>query len=110
MAINNLIKYSNNYSNTSGILCQYCRDEPAVNNNGDIVNVVEDNTISSLRIKEKILGQTGDDKTKGVEIMVPLKYPSNFWRAVEMCLINCEINLFLTKSASCVIASTAVAE
>ena len=42
--------------------------------------------------------------------MVPLKYPSNFWRAAEMCLINCEINLFLTKSASCVIAPTAVAK
>ena len=38
-------------------------------------------------------GQTGDDGTKNVEIMVPLKYLSNFWRTLEMSLINREINL-----------------
>ena len=54
-------------------------------------------------------GQTGDDGTKNVEIMVPLKYLSNFWRTLEMLLINCEINLILTWSINCVIASTNVA-
>ena len=38
-------------------------------------------------------GQTGDDGTKNVEIMVPLKYLSNFWRTLQMSLTNCEINL-----------------
>ena len=28
--------------------------------------------------------------------MVPLKYLSNFWRTLEMPLINCEVNLKLT--------------
>ena len=37
-----------------------------------------------------------------VEIMVSLKYLSNFWRTVEMPLINCEINLVLTWSDKCV--------
>ena len=41
--------------------------------------------------------------------MVPLKYLSNFWRILEMSLINCEINLILTWSANCVIVSTNVA-
>ena len=36
--------------------------------------------------------------------MVPLKYLSNFWRTLEMPLINCEVNLILTWSSNCVIA------
>ena len=42
-----------------------------------------------------MLGQTGNDGTKNVEIMVSLKYLSNFWRTLEMPLINCEISLEL---------------
>ena len=38
--------------------------------------------------------------TKDVKIMVPLKYLSNFWRTLEMPLINCDINLILTWSAN----------
>ena len=41
--------------------------------------------------------------------MVPLKYLSNFWRTLEMPLINCEVNLILTWSANCVIVYTNVA-
>ena len=41
--------------------------------------------------------------------MVPLKYISNFWRTLEMSLINCEINLILTWSANCVKVNTNVA-
>ena len=41
--------------------------------------------------------------------MVPLKYLSNFWRTLDIPLINCEINLLLTWSASCVIVSADVA-
>ena len=53
-------------------------------------------------------GQTGDDRTKNVEMMVPIKYLSNFWRTLEMPLINCQINLILTWNANCVIVSTNV--
>ena len=53
-----------------------------------------------------LTGQTGDDGTKTVEIMVPLKYLSNFWRTLEMVLINCEINIILTWSTNCAIVST----
>ena len=48
-----------------------------------------------FKIKEKITGQTSNYVTKNVEIMVPLKYLSNFWRTLEMPLIYCEINLDL---------------
>ena len=51
-------------------------------------------------------GQTGDNGTKGVEIMVQLKYLSNFWRTLEIPLMNCKLNLILTWSANYVIAST----
>ena len=48
----NLIKYSNNYSKTSGILWQYCRDEPAVNDNSVIVDFTVSNYITdSFKIK-----------------------------------------------------------
>ena len=46
-----------------------------------------------------------DGNTKDVEIMLPLKYFSNFWRTFEMQLINCEINLILTWSSTCVITN-----
>ena len=50
-----------------------------------------------------------DDGTKNFEIMVPLKYLSNFRRTLEMSLINCEINLDLNWSKNCIIAVTDVA-
>ena len=56
-----------------------------------------------------LTSQTRDDGTKDVEIMLPLKYLSKFWRAPKMYLINCETNHILTWSANCVIDSAAVA-
>ena len=97
-------------SKTSGSLWQYCKDIPTVNNNGDIVNFNRANAPNSFNFKAKITGQTDDDgEIDNVEIMVPLKYLSNFWRTLEMPLINCEVNLILTWSANCVIVSTNVA-
>ena len=40
--------------------------------------------------------------------MVPLKYLSNFWRTLEILLINCEVELILNRSAKCVIIYTNV--
>ena len=109
MPMYNLTECSDNYSKTSGRLWQYCKDIPAVDNNNVIVNVAENNLTDSFNFKAKMTGQTGDDGTKNVEIMVPLKYLSNFWRTLEMPLINCEIDLILIWSADCVIVSTNVA-
>ena len=96
MPMYNLIEYSNNYAKTSGSLWQYCKAIPAVNNNNAIVDFTENNLTDSFNFKSKISCQTGNGGTKDVEIMVPLKYVSNFWRTLEMPLINCEINLILT--------------
>ena len=46
MPMYKLIEYSDNYSKTSGILWQYCRDEPAVDNNGAIADFTEANAIT----------------------------------------------------------------
>ena len=74
-----------------------------------LVNFTDNNLTDSLNFKVKMTGQTGNDGTKNVEIMVPLKNLSNFWRTLEMPLINCEINLILIWSANSVIVSTNVA-
>ena len=97
MPMYNLIEYSDNYVKTTGSLWQYFRDEPNYN--------IEDS--ESFKSKIKITGKTpDDDNEKDVEIMVPLKYLSNFWRTLEMPLINSEVNLILTWSSTCVITDS----
>ena len=96
MPMYNLIEYSDNYSKTSGSLWQYCKDIPAVNNNGDIVDSNVANATDSFSFKSKTTGQTDDDgEINNVEIMVPLKYLINFWRTLEIILINCEVSVIL---------------
>ena len=51
---------------------------------------------------------TGYNVTNYVEIMVPLKYLSIFWKTLKMPLINCEINLMLSRLTNCNISSNAV--
>ena len=98
MPMYNLIEYSDNYAKTSGSLWQYFRDEPDNNN-------IEDS--ESFKSKLMITAKTpNNDNEKDVEIMVPLKYLSNFWRTLEMPLINCEVNLILTWSPTCVITNS----
>ena len=97
MPMYNLIEYSDNYSKTSGSLWEYYKDDP------------NDNTANSesFKSKVKITGKTPNNgNTKDVEIIVPLKYLSNFSRALEMLLINCEVNLILTWSKVCVITNS----
>ena len=109
MPMYNLIEYSDNYSKTFGSVWQYCKDIPVITDNNAIVNFTNNNLTDSFNFKVKMAGQTGDNGTKNVQIMVSLKYLSNFWRTLEMPLINCEINLMLTWSENCVIISTDVA-
>ena len=106
MPMYNLIEYSDNYAKTTGSLWQYCEDIPALDANNEITNFAEDNLTDSFKFKAKIIGETGNNGTKGVEIMVPLKYLSNFWRTLEMPLINCQVNLILTWSSTCVLIAT----
>ena len=106
MSMYNLIEYSDNYAKTTGSLWQYCKDIPALNANDEIIIFVEGNLTDSFNFKVKITGRTGNGGTKDVEIMVPLNYLSNFRRTLEMPLINCEVNLILTWSSTCVLIAT----
>ena len=115
MPMYNLIEYSENYSKTSGSIWQYCKEIPAVDNNGAITHFNGANTNHSFNFKTKITGQTGDGNNStiavrvDIAIMVPLKYLSNFLRTLEMSLINCDLELLLDSSANCVIIYTNVA-
>ena len=109
MLMYSLIEYSGNYSKTLESLWKYCKEIPAVNNNGDVIDFNGANATDSFNFQTKITGQTNNDGEIDIEIMVPLKYLSNFWRTLEMPLINCELELILDWSASCVIICTNVA-
>ena len=79
---------------------QYYRDDPALDVNNAITDFLTDNKNSALfKFKTKIAGKIENDDTK--EVKIPLKYLSNFWRTLEIPIINCEINLFLTWSMNC---------
>ena len=108
MPMSNLIEYSDNYANTTGSLWQYCKDIPARNANDEIIVFDVNNVTDSFNFKAKTTGRTGNNGTKDVEIIIPLKYLSNFWRNLEMPLINCEVNLILTWSSTCVLIATGV--
>ena len=94
-----LIKYSDNYSDTSGSLWQFKTDE--IINNADVTN---DNNAPSFKYKANLIGNTEDDGTKtGVKIAVPLKYLSNFWRSLEIPLINCKVEFLLKWYERCLL-------
>ena len=61
----------------------------------------DNNNCASFKFKTKRAGRTENDGTNNVKIRVPLKYLSNFWRTLEMTLIDCEINFILTWSNRC---------
>ena len=94
MLMYNLTEYSNNYSKTCGRLWQYYKDEP--NDNLENCELFK----SKVKITENA---PASGNTRDVKIIVPLKYLSNFWRTLEMHLINCEVSLFLIWSSTCVI-------
>ena len=93
----NVIEYSNNYAKASGSLWQHQKDIPR--------DSITDS--KSFKSKTRITGRRpADCNTKDVEIAVPLKYLSNFWRTLEMPLINFEINLILNCLKNCLITSS----
>ena len=107
MPMYNLLEYSKNYRKTIGSLYNYYRDElsdDADNDNFDNIKVVNS---EAFKYKNKIIGNTynvdvgaqGYDANKNgkqeVEIAIPLKYLGNFWRALNIPLISCEVSLEL---------------
>ena len=117
MSMYNLLEYSKNYRKTIWSLYNYYRDElsdDTDDNNFDNIKVVNSST---FKYKNKITGNTynvdtgaqGYDVNKNgtqvVELAIPLKYLGNFWRALNIPLISCEVSLELKWDKNCVITS-----
>ena len=91
----NLIEYSKNYSKTSKTLSNFYREEPNSGAVGNINYSIKDSKY--FHYKASIAGKLeNNNATKSVEIVVPSKYLSNFWRTLDMPLINCEFSLNLS--------------
>ena len=111
MPMYNLLKYSKNYEKTSGSLFNCYRDEPkehtiGVGNNA--INISIRNS-KSFDYKTEIIGSldAGEDEKEDVTIAIPLKYLGNFWRRLDIPLINCEIRLILSWYKECVLVGRA---
>ena len=107
MPMYNLIEYSDNYQDSSATLYQNKRDEPPEAN---AINDLTTNSSSSFKYKVKLLGNPVLDDgvaKRSVKVVVPLKYLSNFFRSLEMPLINCKIILNLTWKKKCVLSTGA---
>ena len=117
MPMYNLLEYSKNYRKTIGSLYNYYRDElsdDADDNNFGNIKVVNS---EAFKYKNKIIGNTYDvdagaqgydvikNGTQEVELAIPLKYLGNFWRALNIPLISCEVSLKLNWDKNCVITS-----
>ena len=63
----------------------------------------------SFKYKTNIVGKTPEDNDslKNAEVVITLKHLSNFWRSLNIPLINCEVELILTWSKNCVLADMA---
>ena len=112
----NLLEYSKNYRKTIGSLYNYYRDELTNDDNDNFANI---NVVNSeaFKYKNKITGNTynvdagaqgydvNKNGTQEVELTIPLKYLGNFWRALNIPLISCEVSLELKWNKNCVITS-----
>ena len=106
MPMYNLIEYSDNYQDSSATLYQYKRDEPPTN----IANDLTQARSKSFDYKFKLLGNpvvANNIARLNVKIVIPLKYLSNFFRSLEMPLINCKVKLKLTWKKECVLSNQA---
>ena len=99
MVMYNLIEYSSNYSETTGSLWFYSKDE-ATDFNGNIVNVIK--VVKYFKYKAKLLGNAvamADNAANGIlknaSTTVPFNFLSKFWISLEMPLINCKVELKL---------------
>ena len=101
----NLVKYSWNFYETTGSLWFYSKDQ-TTNFNADIAN---NNNFKYFDYKAKLSGNTEGDGVNGilknVTVTVPLHYSVNFWRSLEMTLINCKIELKLKRTKYCVLSA-----
>ena len=117
MPMYNLLEYGKNYQKTSGSLFNYHRDEPNSGSDGDTMTISFLNSKSfdyKSSLHDKLpLFDNNDDNNEGKQVVtvnnlgvaVPLKYLGNFWRNLNIPLINCEISLSLSWSEDCVLSN-----
>ena len=128
MTMYNLLEYSKNCRKTIGSLYNYYRDE--LNDDADNNNFANNNAVNSstFNYKNKIIGNNNNGNStivpaaggarvanpdydannsgkKSIELAIPLKYLGNFWRALNILLISCEVSLELKWNKTCVITS-----
>ena len=102
MKMYNLLECSDNYSEFSASLWQFKRDKLNVATNPDVTT---DNS-TSFKYKSSLLGAPNAAVVlNSVKKVVPLKYLPNFFRSLEMPLINCKIHLELNWKNYCVMSS-----
>ena len=93
MPMYNLTEYSSNYSEKTGILWFYFKDEA-----------------THAKLLGNTIAQLGENATNGIlrnaTIAIPVKYSSSFWRSVETSLINCKVELKLRWTKYCVLSGT----
>ena len=89
MPMYNLLEHSKNYRKATGSLWIYYREEPS-----DSLSSISE----SFKYKTSIVGKTpqNNDSLTSAKVVIPLKYLSNFWRALNIPLINREVELILT--------------
>ena len=99
MPMYNLLEYSDNYEDSTGSLYHFKRSEITTgdSNNADI-------TVANSKPFAYRAGFVGD-VVNNVELVEPLKYKSNFFRSLEMPLINCKIHLELEWDRNCFLCS-----
>ena len=107
MPMYNFLEYSKNYEKTSGSLFNYYRDElkkHTIRAGNNAINTSIRNS-KSFNYKTEITGSldAGEDIKEDVTIAIPLKYLGNFWRSLDIPLINCEITLILSWYIECVL-------
>ena len=105
MLMYNLIEYSHNYSDTSGSLWQFKRDEVPANNADLTANNSQSLKYKATLVEKKTADHNnGYSSVKDTKIVVPWKY-LGFWRSLEMPLINCKVNLELNWIEDCILSS-----
>ena len=116
MPMYNFLEYSKNYSDTTGSFYRFSRDSGGDLSTTNTAAAVlgADNAINARPVTLADQGfvakkpqDTLADGTVDMEIVVPLKYLSNFWRSLEMPLINTEVNLILSWSKNCILTPNA---
>ena len=110
MPMQNLLEYSKTYRKTTS-LWNYCSDEPSdtLSFNSESFKYKTSITGNTYNVGDGEAGYDADKIVKNeTEIFIPLKHLSNFWRNLNIPLINCKIELILTWSKNCALAEMTV--